>query len=252
MSRDQAGYFDQSAPYLTEKADRRIRRIREFLAAALADRARAGAPSVTAALDVGCGPGTILETLPAGVQKVGLDISPTLLERARAKGIETHNVDLDAAPLPFPDGRFDLVIATDVIEHVLHTDHLLNEINRVLRPGGLFVAGIPNINQPVSFVMQFVLDLTPMFAARYRCPHYRDFTARLFRLVLEKHGFAIGRREGSYLYPFEGSAVSVWLAKRLPRWGAQVFFAAEKKQTVRIEEGFEPNMPALLKWLAPS
>ncbi|MBP7830653.1 MAG: class I SAM-dependent methyltransferase [Kiritimatiellae bacterium] len=244
MQNDQARFFDQSDPYLTEKKDRRILRIREFVQAAWKELKAPGA-----ALDIGCANGSILEQLPAGIRKAGIDVSTVLLEQAKAKGIETHCVNVDEAPLPFDDGAFDLVIATDVIEHVVHTDHLLNEVNRVLRSGGVFVAGIPNVNQPISFVMQFILDLTPMFAARYRCPHYRDFTARLMKLILEKHGFAVRRREGSYLFPFENSRLGIWLAKRIPRWGTQVFLAAEKHRDCRIEEGFQPDMPALLKWL---
>ena len=244
MQNDQARFFDRADAYLSEKVDRRILRIREFLAKTWRSLS---APS--AVLDIGCGNGSILNQLPTGVYKAGIDVSTNLLELAKAKGIETFCVDVDQAPLPFPDGRFDLVMATDVIEHVVHTDHLMNEINRVLRPGGVLFAGIPNVNQPISFVMQFILDLTPMFSARYRCPHYRDFSARLLKLILEKHGFAVRRCEGSYIFPFENSRLGVWVAKQIPRWAAQVFIAAEKQQEVRVEEGFHPDMPALLNWL---
>ncbi|MCF7837661.1 MAG: methyltransferase domain-containing protein [Candidatus Marinimicrobia bacterium] len=249
MSRDQAAYFDQAQPYLEETADRRVRRIQAFLATGLRDRARAGQAPPAVALDVGCGPGAMLATLPAETRKVGVDIAPALLERAAAKGIETHNLDLDSQPLPAADDSCDLVIATDVIEHVLHTDHLLNEINRVLKIGGLFVAGIPNVNQPASFIMQFILDLTPMYAARYRCPHYRDFSARLFKAILRRHGFHVRRCEGSYLFPFDGFLPGIWLVRQIPRWGAQVLVAAEKQRNEPIPEGYQTNMPDLLAWL---
>lgn len=244
MQNDQARFFDQADAYLSEKVDRRILRIREFLR-----QTWEGLAAPAAALDIGCGNGAILNRLPAGVYKAGIDVSEKLLDLAKAKGVDTFRVNVDESPLPFPDGRFDLVMATDVIEHVVHTDHLMNEINRVLRPGGVLFGGIPNVNQPISFVMQFILDLTPMFAARYRCPHYRDFSARLLQRILEKHGFTVRRREGSYLFPFENSRLGVWVARRVPRWGAQVFMAAEKRTGVRVEEGFHPDMPSLLKWL---
>jgi SAM-dependent methyltransferase len=51
-------------------------------------------------------------------------------------------VDLNG-PLPFPDGRFDTVLATDVLEHVRRPLPLLGEIARVLRPAGTLIAGVP-------------------------------------------------------------------------------------------------------------
>jgi SAM-dependent methyltransferase len=249
MQHDQARFFDTQDPYLNEKKDQRIKRINEFLAASWGRLNAPGQPAPTAVLDIGCANGSALSQLPDGLYKAGLDVSTALLELAKAKGIDTYCVDVDRDPLPFESGRFDMVIATDVIEHVLHTDHLLNEMNRVLRPGGVLVAGLPNINQPISLIMQFLLDLTPMFASRYRCPHYRDFTSRLFRLILKKHGFSITQCEGSYIFPFENSRAGIWVAKRVPRWGTQILFDAKKEKDRTVEDGFHPDMPSLLKWL---
>ncbi len=248
MRHDQADFFDKQDPYLKEKNDRRIIRITEFLRATWAEMTSTSALKSPSVLDVGCANGSMLSQLPDGVYKAGIDVSEVLLAMAKSKGVDAYCVDVDTQRLPFPDQTFDLVTATDVIEHVLHTDHLINEINRVLKPGGVFLAGIPNINQPISLVMQFVLDLTPMFAARYRCPHYRDFTARMFKSILATHGFEVMRCEGSYIFPFENSSFSVWMAKRIPRWGAQVLVRARKVEARTIEEGFNENMPSLLKW----
>lgn len=242
---DQAEYFDKDDHYLRDTPDARLLRIQDFLKKAVADFL----PGRGRVLDVGCGNGIALSALEGWSSKAGVDVSHALLKLAREKGIEAHYCDVDRGALPFPDASFDMVISTDVVEHVLHTDHLLNEINRVLRQGGLYVAVIPNVNQPVSFVMQFILDLTPMYAARYRCPHYRDFTARMFSMILRKHGFDVLRREGSFLFPFEGNPVSVAVARLIPRWGAQVLFAARKNERVTVADGFNPNMPDLLKWL---
>lgn len=242
---DQAAFFSQDQHYLVDKPDARLLRIQQFLRRAVADFLSARQH----VLDVGCGNGIALQALDGWDRKSGVDVSEELLKLARAKGIDAHFCDVDENNLPFPDNTFDLVVSSDVIEHVLHTDHLLNEINRVLKPGGLYVAVIPNVNQPISFVMQFILDLTPMYAARYRCPHYRDFSARLFGRILQRHGFDVLRREGSFIFPFEGSALSVGVARLIPRWGAQVLFACRKNSRVAVEDGFNPNMPDLLKWL---
>ena len=242
---DQAAFFDKDEHYLRDRPDARLLRIRGFLRKAVADFL----PDRGRVLDVGCGNGIALQALEGWKHKAGVDVSDILLKLAREKGIEAHFCNVDESALPFPDESFDLVVSSDVIEHVLHTDHLLNEINRVVRTGGLYVAVIPNVNQPVSFVMQFILDLTPMFASRYRCPHYRDFSARLFSLILQKHGFEILRREGSFLFPFENNPLSVAIAKLIPRWGEQVLFAVRKTGRTTVADGFNPNMPDLLKWL---
>lgn len=241
--RDQASFYDVDTPFVNEVQDRRLERLVEFLGAATAGR------PIKRALDIGCANGRLLDALPSHVEKHGIDVSENLLGLARNKGIRTVLLDVDAKPLPYGAADFDLVIATDVIEHIQHTDALLNEINRVLAPGGLFIAGIPNVNQPVSFVMQFILDLTPMYSARYRCTHYRDFSHRLFRMILARHGFAIARQEGSYLYPFERSRLLTALVRRVPRWGCQLFYAARKRADAHVAEGFAGSMPELLAWL---
>ncbi len=198
---------------------------------------------------MGCANGLVLRSLPDALSKVGLDASSVLLERTREHGIEVHHCDFDNNPFPLPSESFDVVLCHDVIEHVLHTDHLLNEINRVLRPGGLLNLSVPNINQPVSLISQLFLDLTPPFAARYRCTHYRDFTLRLSKGMLRAHGFRIIRAEGSYVFPFASSRLSKWIAGLVPRWGAHHFFLAEKKIGKIIPEDFACDMPELLGWL---
>lgn len=49
-----------------------------------------------------------------------------------------------AESIPYPDNRFDLVFANNVLEHLEHPDAVFREVARVLRPGGLFLAKTPN------------------------------------------------------------------------------------------------------------
>src|SRR5260221_13622680 len=70
------------------------------------------------ALDVGCGTGIMLRDLPREwPMAVGCDRSETALAYCRQRGLRSL-VECDAISLPFPDGRFALVMALDVIEHV--------------------------------------------------------------------------------------------------------------------------------------
>ena len=106
----------------------------------------ANAPDGAHALEVGCGPGR-LSTLLAhryGLDVVGLDLDPAMIERARANvartgggsGREPSFLVGDVASLAFPDGSFDLVVSTLSMHHWADREAGIAEIARVLRPGG--------------------------------------------------------------------------------------------------------------------
>src|SRR5437899_2813557 len=96
--------------------------------------------------DVGCAGGELAALLATrGWRVQGAEAEPALVEAARSRGVEARAVDLDRAPLPWPAGAFDAVVAAEVIEHVIDTDRLLAEMARVLRPGGALVVTTPNL-----------------------------------------------------------------------------------------------------------
>lgn len=86
-------------------------------------------------LEVGCGTGMILkEVQPVARRAVGIDISPGMLAQAEARGLEV--IEGSATDLPFEDASFDLVYSFKVLAHVQEIERALQEISRVLRPGG--------------------------------------------------------------------------------------------------------------------
>ena len=86
-------------------------------------------------LEVGCGTGLILkEVAPFARTAVGVDISPGMLGHARRRGLNV--VVGSATDLPFPDGSFDTVYSFKVLAHVQHIRRAMDEVSRVLRPGG--------------------------------------------------------------------------------------------------------------------
>jgi 2-polyprenyl-6-hydroxyphenyl methylase/3-demethylubiquinone-9 3-methyltransferase len=95
-------------------------------------------------LDIGCGGGIIAEDLAEFSATVtGVDISTASLETARKhakeNGLDINYMESYAESLPFADNSFELVTCCDVLEHVEDVDKAISEIERVLKPGGIFV-----------------------------------------------------------------------------------------------------------------
>jgi SAM-dependent methyltransferase len=91
-------------------------------------------------LEVGCGWGELAEWLAreTGADVVAVDLSPRMVELARARGIDARVAD--AQQLPFADGEFDCVVAAWMLYHLPDLDGGIAELARVLRPGGTLVA----------------------------------------------------------------------------------------------------------------
>jgi 2-polyprenyl-6-hydroxyphenyl methylase/3-demethylubiquinone-9 3-methyltransferase len=112
-------------------------------------------------LDVGCGTGWFSRVAKArGASVVSLDIGIELLKKVREK-CETERVAGDACALCFPDGVFDIVLATESIEHTLDPKRALAELHRVLKPGGSLVVTVPNRLWHLSATIADTFKLRP-------------------------------------------------------------------------------------------
>src|SRR6058998_1328936 len=94
-------------------------------------------------LDLGCRDGALTQAYAGENEIVGVDADREALAEAEKLGIETRWADLDDA-LPFENGSFDVVVAGELLEHLRDPRRLVDEARRVLRPGGTFVASVPN------------------------------------------------------------------------------------------------------------
>ena len=93
----------------------------------------------TSVLDIGCGTGNAAAVL-SKVQRAcvtGMDKSPDMLEKARAKNVSVVRADADAAALPFRSFSFDAVLGIYVIHQIRDLAGLFSECRRILRKGAL-------------------------------------------------------------------------------------------------------------------
>jgi 2-polyprenyl-3-methyl-5-hydroxy-6-metoxy-1,4-benzoquinol methylase len=96
-------------------------------------------------LDVGCATGLNAEKISKKVYFVnGIDISHVAIEGFIKSGFEGKQCDIVIDGIPYDDNYFDMVFASEVIEHIADTEEFMNELKRVLKPGGRIVLSTPN------------------------------------------------------------------------------------------------------------
>jgi SAM-dependent methyltransferase len=103
---------------------------------------RAGLPESPRILDAGCGTGRNLAEFGGLGEAEGVDFSEEAVAFCHRRGLTGVRRAL-LEELPFEDARFDLLLATDVVEHVDDDRRVLAELRRVARPGASLVLTVP-------------------------------------------------------------------------------------------------------------
>lgn len=133
-------------------------------------------------LDIGCSSGVLLENLQKlGYTDIwGLDISPQAVKISKSRGLVNVSVGDGISP-PYDDEFFDVIVASDVIEHIQNDDAALDEWNRILKPDG------------------FLLLFAPAFPSLWSAHdvanrHYRRYTDSTLAQKVKTSGFLIKRQ----------------------------------------------------------
>jgi SAM-dependent methyltransferase len=152
-------------------------------------------------LDVGCGDGSALaaamEHNPAH-RFAGIDWSADALRQARARRLTVVRGSVDPC-LPVADGAADVVIMSELIEHLVDPDGAVAEIRRVLRPGGSLLLSTPNMAAWYNRGL-LAVGIQPVFSevslrgvfgrpGRVVAGHLRLFTRRALTEFLTASGF---------------------------------------------------------------
>ncbi len=125
-------------------------------------------------LDVGVGLGRLLARLD-GLERHGVDISFEYLRTARETGVNVAFAK--AEDLPYADATFDVLVCTDVLEHVFDLNRCCSEMLRVLRPGGTLIVRVP---------LEEALDPYLSEQLPYDFVHVRSFSLAGLKLLFTK------------------------------------------------------------------
>ena len=153
-------------------------------------------------IDLGCGDGSALaiaaEHNPAH-RFAGIDWSGDALRQAQAAGLTVLRASVSGASLPVADGAADVVIMSELIEHLVDPDGAVAEARRILRPGGSLLLSTPNLaawynRGLLAFGIQPIfseVSLRGVFGrpGRVVAGHLRLFTRRALTEFLTASGF---------------------------------------------------------------
>jgi SAM-dependent methyltransferase len=162
----------------------------------LNDIARHAGKSAGRIIDIGCGRGELLcAARQLGLRATGVETSVEFAQCARSRyGVEVDNCSLEEAG--YASGSFDIAILGAVIEHLYKPRDTLNEIWRVLRPGGILWLDAPNECSLFSRVANLYLltkgrDWTCHLSPTFPPYHVQGFGPRSLVYLLKSTGFQL-------------------------------------------------------------
>lgn len=188
-----------------------------------------GLPRMKRLLDIGGGDGKYAFAFKNAFrveELYGVDMSVGAVRIGNAGGIKMSCTDLNHSKLPYVDSFFDIVFAGEIIEHLLSPDGLMDEVKRVLKPGGYFILTTPNIAnwcdrclllfgwQPYSIPTHSKYRGLGTFMSKARntmtrdhryvfttggcgLPHIQFFTSKSLRALFEEYSFEVLKMWGA-------------------------------------------------------
>lgn len=197
-------------------------------------------------LDLGCGPGTDLQNVRHQIEQehqgsvtnlelFGIESYAPNVALCKAARIKTTAANIENDAYPGKNGYYDVVLANQVLEHTKEIFWIFSEVGRILKPGGHFIVGVPNIasfhNRLLLMFGQQPTQIQSMSA------HVRGFTRPDLRQFAQTGDyFELVAFRGSNFYPLP-PLLARPLARLLPNmaWGAFFMF----RRTTKIGDFLE-------------
>lgn len=172
-------YKSQQAP--DEKFfERRLPKIREIF-----EQVKERLPKQAKALEIGCGVGALLSRINEEVGEsgkvIGIEPHSGHAKFAReTKGLDVRNGLLEDIIPDLEEGTFDLVVMNHVLEHTTSPTATLEAIKKLLKPGGIYIAEVPNVEAPGSRLSHF-----------FHPAHHFNFSPATIARLAQKCGFEV-------------------------------------------------------------
>jgi len=184
-------------------------------------------------LEIGCGSGKILKRMEhMGWRSEGVDFDDAAVEIARKKGLQVHAGMVEDQA--YPNDHFDVILMSQVIEHVHDPFALLREARRILKPGGRLILITPN-NESLGHRM-FQEAWRGLEVPR----HLHLFTLRSLRNLAEKAGFKVNNARITVR-----NARGIYLASRAIQEAVQ----AKRERASIPQPTIQAELWQFLEWL---
>jgi SAM-dependent methyltransferase len=168
---------------------------------------------------------------------IGLDFNEKAKDEGLAAGLTNFIVADFDAPLPLADGIADVVVFSHVVEHLPRPDFTISEIARVLRPGGLLVAGSPVLPWPLSLICDRMRKNRLSSGAIRRGDHIQILSRPRRKKLLKSVSLELEFMSGAFLFRYSGNPLedyhfwfrlnTIW-GVLFPPLGNEIYLTARK------------------------
>lgn len=171
--------------------------------------------------DVGCGNGVLLaqinQKVSASLSGVEQDAIGAGLATARCPSAEIHNLSIeDGSGQALPPGSFDVVVSTEVIEHLFRPESLITFSRDILRNGGHLILSTPYHGYLKNLAIALAGGWDKHFTVDWNGGHIKFFSRRTLSTLLESNGFEVVGFYGVGRMPYLWKSMVMVARKSLP------------------------------------